>query len=182
MPRLFTGIEIPDELRRRLAQLRGGLQGARWADPDDYHLTLRFVGDIDLRTANDIAEMLGRVQRPGFPLAIEGLGTFGGRKPHAVIAQVAPSRALAELQAEHDRLIQRLGLPPEPRKFTPHVTLARLRGTTGAEAAEYLALRGGFTAGPIPVGRFVLFSARDAVGGGPYVVEEAYPLLARAAA
>ena len=45
MPRLFTGIEIPDELRRLLAQLRGGLQGARWADPDDYHLTLRFVGD-----------------------------------------------------------------------------------------------------------------------------------------
>jgi len=181
MPRLFTGIEIPDELRRLLAQLRGGLQGARWADPDDYHLTLRFVGDIDLRTANDIAEMLARVRRPSFPLTIEGLGTFGGRKPNAIIAQLAPSRALAELQAEHERLIQRLGLPAEQRKFHPHVTLARLRGTTVGEAAEYLALRGGFTAGPFPVGEFVLFSARDSVGGGPYLVEEAYPLVARAA-
>ena len=47
MPRLFTGIEIPDELRRRLSFLRGGLQGARWIDAENYHLTLRFVGDID---------------------------------------------------------------------------------------------------------------------------------------
>jgi hypothetical protein len=99
----------------------------------------------------------------------------------AIIAQVAQSRALAELQAEQERMIQRLGLPAEQRKFTPHVTLARLRGTTVGETAEYLALRGGFTARPFPVGRFVLFSARDAVGGGPYVVEEAYPLIARAA-
>src|SRR5690606_33582221 len=92
VPRLFTGIEIPEDLRRRLALLRGGLPGARWIDAENYHLTLRFVGDIDLRTADEIAETLDRVRRPAFPLVIEGLSSFGGRKPHAIIANVRPSR------------------------------------------------------------------------------------------
>jgi 2'-5' RNA ligase len=72
--------------------------------------------------------------------------------------------------------MKRIGLPPETRKFTPHVTLARLRGAIGRDIADYLTLRGGFAAGPFPVERFVLYSARNSIGGGPYVVEEAYPL------
>lgn len=182
MPRLFTGIEIPDDLRMRLSLLRGGLPGARWVEPENYHLTLRFVGDIDIRTANEIADALARIDRAGFPLAIENLGSFGGKRPHAVIAHVAPSRALTELQAEQERIMQRLGLPPDGRKFTPHITLARLRGASGRDVANYLALRGGFSTVPVSIGRFVLFSARDSVGGGPYVVEDAYPLNIRVAA
>jgi 2'-5' RNA ligase len=98
------------------------------------------------------------------------------------VARVAPSRALIELQAEHERLIQRLGLPAEPRKFSPHVTLARLRGVSNREVADYLTLRGGFSTAPFPVRAFNLYSSRDSVGGGPYVVEEAYPLKERALA
>ncbi|WP_421725940.1 RNA 2',3'-cyclic phosphodiesterase [Bauldia sp.] len=177
MPRLFTGIEIPAEIGERLALLRGGLPGARWITQENYHLTLRFVGDIDGHIAHEIADSLGRVQRFGFDVSIDGLGSFGTRKPHALIARVPPSRPLVELQSEHERLLQRLGLPPDQRKFTPHITLARLRGSSGRDVAEYLTTRGGFFSEPIPVSRFVLFSARSSVGGGPYVVEEAYPLL-----
>jgi 2'-5' RNA ligase len=83
---------------------------------------------------------------------------------------------LTELQAEHERILQRIGMPPEGRKFTPHVTLARLRNVRERDIAEYLTLRGGFHAGPFVVRRFVLFSSRNSSGGGPYVVEEAYPL------
>jgi 2'-5' RNA ligase len=85
------------------------------------------------------------------------------------------------MQAEQERIAQRLGLPPDQRKFTPHVTLARLRGTSPRQVADYLAMRGGFRAGPFPVVRFVLFSARDSVGGGPYLIEEAYQLRRAAA-
>lgn len=180
MPRLFTGIEIPADIAERLALLRGGLPGARWIDRQNYHLTIRFVGDIDMDIANEIAGELARVRRTGFSLKLDGIGAFGTRKPHAVVARVAPSPPLTELQAEHERIMQRIGLPPEQRKFTPHVTLARLRGASGRDLAEYLSIRGGFLAGPIVVTRFVLFSARNSTGGGPYVVEEAYPLLARA--
>ena len=182
MPRLFTGIAIPGDIRDRLSLLRGGLPGGRWIDAENYHLTLRFIGDIDFNIAEDIAETLSRVERVAFPIEIEGLGSFGSRKPHSIVARVAPSRALTELQAEHERLIQRLGLPAEPRKFSPHVTLARLRGASNREVADYLTLRGGFSTAPFPVRAFNLYSSRDSVGGGPYVVEEAYPLKERALA
>jgi 2'-5' RNA ligase len=176
MPRLFTGIEIPPEIGDRLSLLRGGLPGARWIDRENFHITLRFIGDIDRDVADDIADTLGGVSRPGFDVTIDGIMAFGGRKPHAIVARVQPSRDLIELQAEHERRLQRIGLPAEQRKFIPHVTLARLRGATGRDVAEYLSLRGGFSAEPFPVERFVLFSSRNSVGGGPYVVEEEYPL------
>jgi 2'-5' RNA ligase len=82
------------------------------------------------------------------------------------------------LQAEHERLMQRVGLEPEGRKFTPHVTLARLRDSSSRQVADYLAARALIDARPFTVSRFVLFSARASVGGGPYVVEAAYPLAA----
>src|SRR5262245_31443698 len=176
MPRLFTGIEIPAEIGDRLSLLRGGLPGARWIDRENYHLTLRFVGDIDMDVADDIVDALGRVDRQGFSLRIDGITSLGSKKPHAVVARIEPSRALMELQAEHERIMQRIGLPPEQRKYTPHVTLARLRGANLRDIADYLSLRGGFVAGPFDVDRVVLFSSRASIGGGPYVAEEIYPL------
>ena len=177
MPRLFTGVEIPPEIVVALSSLRGGLPGARWIDPENYHLTLRFIGDIDDVTAREVASVLGRVKRSAFELHMEGLGSFGGRKPRAVVANVAPAPALMEAQAEQERLFQRIGLAPEGRKYTPHVTLARLRAASSRDVAAYLATRGFFRTAAFPVTRFVLFSSRDSVGGGPYVVEAAYPLI-----
>ncbi|MBN9432916.1 MAG: RNA 2',3'-cyclic phosphodiesterase [Bosea sp.] len=176
MPRLFTALEVPVEVGERLALLRGGLPGARWIDADFYHVTLRFIGDIDFRTADEVAESLSRVRRREIQIQLDGLTAFGTSKPHSIVARVAPSRALSELQAEHERIMQRIGLPAEGRRFMPHVTLARLRGTSEREVASYLALRGGFYAPPFTASRFVLFSSRDSVGGGPYLVEHSYPL------
>ncbi|RAI43844.1 RNA 2',3'-cyclic phosphodiesterase [Rhodoplanes roseus] len=176
MPRLFTAIEIPAEIGERLALLRGGLPGARWIDPENYHLTLRFIGDIDDALARDVSQVLGGVRRPGFELHLDGLDAFGGRKPRAVIAAAPATAALVELQAEHERLMRRIGLAAEARKFTPHVTLARLRGVSSRQVADYLATRAGFRTLPFRAERFVLMSSRASVGGGPYVVEAAYPL------
>lgn len=180
MPRLFTALEIPRDAALSLSLLRGGLPGARWIDVENYHLTLRFVGDVEGHLADEIAGSLDRVQRPSFQLALSGVGAFGGRKPHSVYAAAAPSPDLNALQAEIERICQRLGLPADPRRFTPHVTLARLRSTAPLEVAHYLSARGNFAAMPFKVGRFVLMSSRDSVGGGPYVVEEAWPLAANA--
>jgi 2'-5' RNA ligase len=176
MPRLFTGVEIPSDVGQSLATLRGGLPGARWIDPENYHLTLRFIGDVDDLIAHEVASMLGRVKRGAFDLHFEGLTSFGGRKPRAVVATVAPAQALLEVQSEHERLMQRIGLQPEGRKYTPHVTLARLRDSSSRDVAKFLAARGYFRTAAFPVSRFVLFSSRASVGGGPYVVEASYPL------
>ena len=175
MPRLFTGVEIPSDVGQALATLRGGLPGARWIDPENYHLTLRFIGDVDDTTAHEVASMLGRVKRGPFELHMEGLISFGGRKPRAVVASVAPERALLDMQSEHERLMQRIGLEPEGRKYTPHVTLARLRESSSEQVAEYLSARGYFRTSRFRVSRFVLFSSRASTGGGPYVVEASYP-------
>ena len=176
MPRLFTGLEIPRHVADSLSMMRGGLPGARWIDPENYHLTLRFIGDIDDALARDIAGLLGRVQRRRFELRLDGLSSFGGRKPRAVVASVTAVAPLLELQAEQERLLQRLGLEPEGRKYIPHVTLARLRETSSWQVADYLSARGHFRSAAFEVSRFVLFSSRSSVGGGPYVVEAAYPL------
>ncbi len=176
MPRLFTGVEIPPEVAQALSTLRGGLPGARWIDKENYHVTLRFIGDVDDDMAHEVESLLGRVRRGRFELRIEGLTSFGSKKPRAVVASVEPSSPLMEAQAEQERLMQRIGLEPEGRKYTPHVTLARLRDASTRDVAEYLSARGHFRSMAFPVSRFVLFSSRASVGGGPYVVEASYPL------
>jgi 2'-5' RNA ligase len=177
MPRLFTGIEIPSGIAQALDMLRGGLPGARWIDRENYHVTLRFIGDVDDVAAQEAAYALGQVRRSTFDLHFEGLASFGGRKPRAVVASVAPEPALFDLQAEQERLMRRIGFEPEPRKYTPHVTLARLRVSTSLDVADYLSARGYFRTAPFKVSQFVLFSSRASTGGGPYVVEASYPLL-----
>ena len=178
MPRLFTGFEVPPDIALRLSLLQGGLHGARWIDRENYHITLRFIGDVDDHTADEVAHALSRIHRPPLEIVIQGTGAFGNRKPHSVWVRIAPTPELAELQAEQERLLQRLGLEPEGRKYVPHITLARLRGTSQQETADWLSLRGDLAIPPFSVDRFVLFSSRASRGGGPYLVEEAYPLAA----
>jgi 2'-5' RNA ligase len=178
MPRLFTGVEIPSDVAQALSMLRGGLPGARWIDPENYHVTLRFIGDVDDAIAHEVESLLGRVRRGPFELKFDGLSSFGSRKPRAIVASIAPSQSLMEAQAEQERMMQRIGLEPEGRKYTPHVTLARLRDVSSRDVAEYLSSRGHFRSLSFPVSRFVLFSSRASVGGGPYVVEASYPLAA----
>jgi 2'-5' RNA ligase len=162
-----------------LSLKRGGLYGARWIDPENYHITLRFIGDVDYTTAQEVVDSLDRLANSeAFTIRLDHLGTFGGDKPRALFAGVENNTALLRLQAAHERVLQRIGLAPEGRKFVPHVALARLRGASDIDLARFIALAGRFDPMEFPVGRFVLFSSRDSVGGGPYLIEHAYPLAA----
>ncbi|SFK34085.1 RNA 2',3'-cyclic phosphodiesterase [Methylocapsa palsarum] len=176
MPRLFTGLEIPSDLAMDLALCRGGLSGARWIDVENYHMTLRFIGDIDDSTAHEVHSTLEQIRRRPFTVTIEELASFGGGKPRALVAKAKAASPLVELQAQQERLMRRIGIPAEPRKFTPHVTLARLRSASPIAVADYLSTRGFLFSRRFEAKRFVLFSARASTGGGPYVVEAAYPL------
>src|SRR6478672_2202810 len=98
MPRLFSGIEIPISVARRLNLVRSGLSGARWIDPENYHLTLRFLGDVDGTTARDCAQSLGDIAGSRVELKLDGVGSFGGRRPRAIRASIAPSEALQSRQ------------------------------------------------------------------------------------
>lgn len=175
MPRLFTGLEIPPMLRTQLSFLQSGLDTVRWVEPGDFHITLRFIGDISPSGANAIYEALSSRDWQAPEIRLGELKSFGNSKPSSIYASVQESEKLLRLAASHERLMQRLGLPADGRKFTPHVTIARCRSATKPLAvARYLAENGNFSAPGFTPARFVLYSARDSTGGGPYKVEEAW--------
>ena len=179
MPRLFLALEIPKNIAMSLSLLRGGVPGARWIDVENYHITMRFIGDVDGRTADELVDHLDRIERPSFDISLNSVGLFGSKKPHSVWAGVTPAPDLLGLQAEMERICQRMGLPPDARKFSPHVTLARLRQSKLPDVIRYMEGRGDFRSQPFEVSRFVLMSSRDSIGGGPYLTEETFPLLER---
>jgi 2'-5' RNA ligase len=179
MPRLFTGLEIPSDVAFALSLKRGGLHGARWIDAENYHVTLRYIGDVDHRTAMEVAGVLERfTDLPPFSVRLTHLGSFGGNKPRALYAGVEVNESLMRLQAAQERALQRIGLMPDGRKFVPHVSLARLKGTSAADLARFMGEAMWFEPLQFNVGRFVLYSSRDSVGGGPYLIEQAYDLAA----
>src|ERR1700704_6168591 len=128
MPRLFTAIEIPEAIRQHLSLIRAPLGGAKWIEPDNMHITLRFVGDVDGRTADEFASLLAGIRARPFALSIQGLGAFGGREPKVLWAGVKAGEELNALYRANERAARGAGLEPEGRGFKAHVTLARMRG------------------------------------------------------
>lgn len=175
MPRLFTALELPERVRTRLGLIRGPLVGARWVEPENFHITLRFAGDIDNHTADEFAGFLDDIEMEPFDIRISGLGAFGGRTPRVIWAGVEGDQ-LDVLQRAHERAARSAGLEPDPQTYRPHVTLARLRGTRPEAVARFLGSRGAVISEPFRVERFVLFSSRPGSGGGPYVPEQTFPL------
>ena len=176
MLRLFTGLEIPHDIKCDLDMMKGGVIGARWIERENYHLTLRFVGDVEEGQARDLAEALDAVSVPGFVTRLKGLGAFGGARPHVIYANAEMGPEMKRLQAAHERVCQQVGLAGETRKFTPHVTVARLRRADPGDVQRYIAAHNLYESRPFEVERFVLYSARPSRGGGPYAIAADYPL------
>lgn len=177
MQRLFVAIEVPDDIRARMAGLCAGVPGARWVAPENMHLTLRFIGDVDEGVMQDIDAALTRVHAPGFAMTFSGVGCFGSaRRPRSLWVGVEPVDALNTLQSRVEAAVQRAGCPPEGRNFAPHVTLARFKGGGVARLGDYLAANSPFRAGPIDVRQVTLFSSVLSHNGSIYRVEETYPL------
>jgi RNA 2',3'-cyclic 3'-phosphodiesterase len=176
MLRLFVGIEFPPELKLRLSLLQSGVGGAKWVDPGNFHLTLRFIGEVDEGTAADIDEALLRLKSRAFSLQLAGTGTFGGDKPRQLWVGVEREPALGTLQSKIETALMRSGLPPEPRKFAPHVTLARLRDPKRADIQQFLAANAQFRAEPLRVDRFSLIASYPTKAGSVYEDRADYEL------
>ncbi len=176
MPRLFTVIEIPDDICDELHRLRLPLPGARWISPENYHITLRFAGDIDNAKAREFIANLAIIDVDGFELRITGLGVFGGDDPHSIWAGIEPNAKLDDLARAHEKAARNAGLAPETRTFRPHVTLARLKHSNAEAVARFLSRYSGYRSEPFFVTRTLLMSSRPSVGGGPYGIEDRFPV------
>jgi 2'-5' RNA ligase len=176
--RLFTALELPAAARERLAALAGGVPGARWIPAENMHLTIRFIGDVDEPTAGDLAEVLAAVRARAFDVVIEGVGAFSrGCKPSLLWAGVARNDALMHLQERIESALVRAGLPPEPRKFSPHVTLARLNDSRRPRVEEFIAAHSLLRLPPVRADSFTLFSSFHGREHPTYRAEARYDLM-----
>lgn len=175
--RLFVALDLPPSLRQRLAMMTGGLPGARWVPAENYHVTLRFIGETPSWRAEEIDHALAGLRAPGFPLTLAGLGTFdkAGRGA-ALWVGVERTPALDHLRGKIETALQRIGLEPERRRFAPHVTLARIEMVPEAKLIAHLQAFSLFRAEPVAVAHFTLFSSRLGKDRAVYEAEAEYEL------
>jgi 2'-5' RNA ligase len=176
--RLFVGLELPWELRRRVAMLAGaGIPGARWATEENYHVTLRFIGEAPRYLAEEIDHALAALRVPAFALTLAGIGTFArGGRSQSLWVGVERCEALDRLQSKIETTLQRCGLEPERRRFQPHLTLARLDGTAETKLAGFVQAHNLFRADPVAVNHFTLFSSLLGKDQPVYTAEVEYAL------
>ena len=176
MHRLFVALRPPPEIRDPLIDTMEGVVGARWQGDEQLHLTLRFVGEVDTQSANDLASALSLVRVAPFMLQLKGVDTFEKKgRTTALWAGVEPSEPLEILQRRVERACRAAGLPPETRKFVPHVTIARVNASTGP-IAGWLAAHGRLSPPPWQVDAFLLYESRLERGGAHYEPVARFPL------
>lgn len=174
--RLFVALPIPDIVAQHLMLLQGGVPGARWQAREQLHLTLRFIGEVDGGDARALDDALAGIDAPAFDLQLHGVGQFGNKQPHALWAAARPNPMLDHLQRKVDNAIRRVGQPHDAYKFTPHVTLARLRHPDLDKIREWLTEHALSTSSEFAVGAFCLYSSKLTSDGSVYRVEQEYPL------
>ena len=173
MLRLFVGIGLPPELKLRLSLICTGVPSARWVDAGNFHVTLRFIGEVDEGAAADIDEALAEIRASRFAVTLAGVGHFGTRM---LWAGVERNAALAHLRDKVESAIVRMGFEPEGRRYAPHVTLARLRGPPDPRVQSFLAEHALFRAEPFDVDHFSLVASYLTKSGSIYEDQADYAL------
>jgi len=176
MIRLFVALALPDMVAHALLPLERSIPGARWMAREQLHLTLRFIGEVDGRDAAAVDDALAAITASRFTLTLKGVGEFGGKNPHALWAGVEPNDALTHLRRKIETALQRIGLLAEAHKFTPHITLARLKAAPRERLMYFLTDHALYRSAPFEVDEFTLFSSVLTSDGSHYTPERVYPL------
>jgi 2'-5' RNA ligase len=174
--RLFVALSIPDDVAASLMLPQGGVPGARWQSREQLHLTLRFVGEVDGRDARALDAALAGIDAPAFEMQLHSVGQFGNRQPDSLWAATRANDLLTHLQRKVDSAIRRVGVPADAHKFTPHVTLARLRHPDTQKVIEWLTQHALYTSSEFTVGAFQLYSSKLTSDGSIYRIEQSYDL------
>lgn len=180
MIRLFTAIELPDDVRDGLLRLQQGLPGARWSPPPNMHITLCFMGEVPEPQAVEMAQVLDGIKVPPFTLSLTGLGTFGGERQkeraRILYAGVEHDGALPRLAQKIETAARRLGIAVDNRKYFPHVTLARLKDTPADRIGNYIRRHNLYRSAPVTIRQFTLFESLLSHTGSIYQPLETYDL------
>lgn len=174
MHRLFAALRPPTAIRAGLLDAMGGVPGARWQDDDQLHLTLRFIGDVDGPTAEDVAAALAGVAAAGIEARIAGVGAFD----NSLWAGVSPREPLAALHRKVDQALARTGIAPDRRAYLPHITLARMPRSAAKrpEVERWQVDQARLSSPPFVFDRLILFESTLTPGGAHYDIAGAWPL------
>ena len=176
MHRLFVAIRPPEQVRDLLIDAMDDSPALRWVGDEQLHLTLRFIGEVERPLANDVAAALQDLRSPALQLRVSGVGKFEWRNGGAVWAGVEPKEPVAALAAKVERTLQQVGLEPERRAFSPHITLARWNRGSIEAVDGFLRQNANLRSDPFPVNRFILFESHLSRHGPHYEVVTAFPL------
>jgi RNA 2',3'-cyclic 3'-phosphodiesterase len=175
--RLFVALDLPWEVKEQLSELSCNLPGARWVPGDNFHLTLRFIGEANRLQAEEIDYALATLRGRSFSFSLSGLGWFEkyGRV-NTLYAGVERNEDLARLQSKVETALLRSGLQPDRRKFTPHVTLARMDQPVTPELARFVQANNLYRSVPIRADNVTLFSSFLGKDRPTYTPEAEYAL------
>ncbi len=177
MIRLFIGIDLPDAIKKDLYSICYGVPRVKWVPEEQLHLTLRFIGEVDGGVFTDIRDSLEDVRMNSFSIKLKGFGHFPPRKnPRVLWAGINPLDSVKILRNRIESVLVKIGLEPERRKFSPHITIARLKDPPISKIAGFLAEHYLFATAAFPVSEFHLYSSILTPKGAIHKVEAIYDL------
>lgn len=168
--RLFLAIPVEGRAARTLAAVQADLKVGRLVDPDDFHVTLAFLGEVPGALQDDLGAALDALALPPVRLEIRGIGHFGHDAPRQVWAGVAEDAGLTRAHAKVERAARSAGLRLDRRRFVPHVTLGRLKGRVEdtAAVATFAAKHGALSLEPLAPRETVLYASHLRADGPLY--------------
>ena len=175
MPRLFVAIDPPERIRDEISALYGAIAGARWMGDEQIHLTLRFIGEVDNTTENQIIDVLQKLSIPPFTITLKGIGVFPLRKePRIIWIGVEENQILMRMQAQIERALASIQIEPDPRKFFPHITIARLNSAHQERIGQFISENNLFSTEPFEVSEFYLYRSYLGKTGALYIKEATF--------
>jgi RNA 2',3'-cyclic 3'-phosphodiesterase len=178
MPRLFLGLDLPNDIDIALQMFGGGIQDARWQTLEQLHLTLHFLDEVDGGELRELSSALDDLEAPAFDLQLRGVGVFPPRgQPRTLWVGVAEPEPVRLLHRRCARIIDELGLDRDRRKYTPHVTIARF-GTrvVASDVGEWMRDHALYASRVFRVEHVHLYSSLVGQRGSKYRIESSHPL------
>jgi 2'-5' RNA ligase len=177
MYRLFVAIDPPEEIKTRLSEICYGMPGAKWLQPEQMHITLKFIGEVDGAVLREAREALATIHVVPFEVTVKGVGFFPPRgDPQMLWAGIDGNDRLVQMRNKIETTLERAGIGREKRKFAPHIGLANVKQTPPPKVAGYLAEFSLLRLPPFEVSEFCLYSSHLGSERAIHTVEEVYPL------
>ena len=178
MYRLFVAIDPPEGIKSQLTEICFGLPGAKWVDPEQMHITLKFIGEVDGAVLRDAREALEVITLDSFEVTVEGMGFFPPHGlPQLIWAGVEKNDRLVQLRNKVESTLVRAGLKPEKRKFAPHIRMANVKETPPRQLVGYLGQYSLLKLPPFKVAEFYLYTSFLSSERAIHEVDTVYPLI-----